>query len=545
MKAMRKASRGKGVRGVLDYVFFRDEDARQAGKNPGILIGGNMSGLDPRSLSQEFGVSRRVLTKRDIEKPCWHQALRLPRGEKLLSTQFAIIADDYMERMGFTDAHMRCCVMHDDQDGQHVHIIASRVGLDGKVWLGKNENLQSTSIVRELEQKYGLAIAPEKKQEKANPSKNEIEKALRTGKRPAKLVIQKRVDEILLSTSSLLGAADFVGLLKAYGVEARANIARTGKFSGFSFAQTGHLDKAGQQIWFKGSDLGKSYTAQGLANRGLQYVPSRDMPILTGLHPQPAENYTGEPKIQRRDGGREFSLIIFMRYEPVTAGGQLYRWQSGAPAFFDHGNEITLAGRISEAKIRGMLDLAREKGWSKIELSGSKEFQLAVALEAARRGILVTNNNENLQELWRNEHERRKFGADTPRDNGPTAEQVGSSQAHTRPKASSDVANRADSTGIAGYQNGHEQSGQSDPNLGAPTEGDSRGSRTDNGKENSDRDTPRTGGGLKALKQAPRPPAGPNHRSDAAEEERPVRVTAQPEAVPEPTKPRSLAPGPG
>ncbi|WP_438523172.1 FHIPEP family type III secretion protein [Enterobacter hormaechei] len=83
----------------------------------------------------------------DVAKPVWHNSLRLPDGETLTNEQWSIIADDYMKRMGFSDTHLRCYVLHDD-DGQHIHIIASRIDLNGgKLYLGRNENLISTQII--------------------------------------------------------------------------------------------------------------------------------------------------------------------------------------------------------------------------------------------------------------------------------------------------------------------------------------------------------------------------------------------------------------
>ena len=152
MKSMRKVSRGAGFRGVLDYVFDREPSAESIGK----LIGGNMSGISPRTLASEFGVVRRL--RPDIEKPVWHQALRLPDGDRIAPAKWEAICDRYMALMGFTDAHQRVYVEHPDTAGQHVHIVASRIGVDGTVYLGRNENLRSTQIVAQIEVEFGLQI---------------------------------------------------------------------------------------------------------------------------------------------------------------------------------------------------------------------------------------------------------------------------------------------------------------------------------------------------------------------------------------------------
>lgn len=405
MKGMDKISRGTGFLGTVLYTFERDPKDRAAGKPAGILIGGNMAGHDPHSLAKEFDVSRRL--RRDIKKPVWHSTLRLPKGERQTNEQWAKMCDDYMIRMGFHSTHQRCYVLHDDEDGQHVHIVASRIDLNGEIYYGRNENLISTRVIQQLEQDYGLKITKGPGSEPSSrrkPSKNQIEKALRTGQRPAMQIIQDVIDQVL-SPGPIL-APDLVTLLQEHGIVARPNIAATGKFSGFSFGLNGDVNKSDQPIFYKGSSLGKAYTAGGLLNRGLQYDPHRDMPLLTGRHPEPPPDYSGEPTIRRRNGSREFSLIVFMRFEPAPGGGQLYRWQSGAPAFYDRGDEIVCSGRMTDAKIRAMLDLAAQKGWSRIELSGPKEFQEAAAQEAARRGISVFGTNKEIQELWRKEYDR-------------------------------------------------------------------------------------------------------------------------------------------
>ena len=399
MKA--KVYRGDGFRGLLDYCFLS-----KSGDGPplrGTIVGGNMLGTDPRSLAAEFGISR--CRRPDIRRPVWHCSLTCPKGEVLTEDKWEEIAADYMQMMGFDPSMQYVAVRHQDTDYDHIHIIASRVGLNGKIFKGQWEAKEAIKATQLLEKRYDLTITKgdDEPTQKKRPKQGEIEKALRTGQRPPKIVLQDTIDQILATGPTT--APDFVSLLQAHGITARPNIAATGKFSGFSFSLNGDVNKAGQPIAYKGSSLGKSYTVAGLESRGLQYNPIRDMPILTGRQPEPAPDYSGEPKIRRKNGGREFSLIFFMRYEP-SPGGQLYRWQSGAPAFIDQGNEITCAGKAAGAKVKGMLDLAREKGWSRIELTGPREFQLAAAMEAARRGISISGDNREIQEIWRQEHER-------------------------------------------------------------------------------------------------------------------------------------------
>jgi hypothetical protein len=143
---MQKIQRGSGFRGCADYLFDHDG---------GRVVGGNMVGTTPRALAAEFGVTRRQ--RPDIAKPVWHNSLRLPVDERVQMTdeKWREIADDYMRGMGFSDQHPRVYVHHEPG---HIHILASRVGIDGSLYLGRNENLRSTSLIQRLEQLHGLTV---------------------------------------------------------------------------------------------------------------------------------------------------------------------------------------------------------------------------------------------------------------------------------------------------------------------------------------------------------------------------------------------------
>lgn len=268
MKGMQKISRGAGFRGVLDYAQDRDSPEAERGQ----LIGGNMSGKDARSLALEFGLSRQL--RPDIAKPVWHNALRLPAGERIDPEKFTQIADDYMERMGFSDQHQRCYWLHDDAEGQHIHIVASRVGLDGSVYLGKNENLKSTRHIAKLEEIYGLTITPGPEvdengkvimPDKRKLKKSEIERALRTGEEPPRQKLQRLLDEAMKGRPTVL---QFAERMEAAGVVVIANMAKTtDKMNGFSFRIDG--------VPFSATQAGDKYKWSRLT-KVIDYDEARD-----------------------------------------------------------------------------------------------------------------------------------------------------------------------------------------------------------------------------------------------------------------------------
>ncbi|HBU6266359.1 TPA: relaxase/mobilization nuclease domain-containing protein, partial [Klebsiella pneumoniae] len=256
MKGMRKIKRGKNFAGVVQYALKPGSHH----KSDPIVIGGNMLGDSACELIAEFDSTKHL--RQDVAKPVWHNSLRLPDGEILSNDQWVTIADDYMKRIGFSDTHLRCYVLHDD-DGQHIHIIASRIDMaGGKLYLGRNENLISTRIISELEIAHGLTVtkaAPSitpKQQKRIKVSRNEQMLSERTGLPSPKEALQQILDKSLTDKPDLL---TFIKRLEEAEVGWTANVASTGKMNGFSFSY--------RDIAFKASQLGKGYSWANLSNR--------------------------------------------------------------------------------------------------------------------------------------------------------------------------------------------------------------------------------------------------------------------------------------
>ncbi|EJE7522416.1 relaxase/mobilization nuclease domain-containing protein [Escherichia coli] len=252
--------RGKQFAGVVLYSL-------KSGSHHKItpyIIGGNMTGSTAAELISEFEGTR--LLRPGVAKPVWHNSLRLPKGETLSVRQWAAFADDYMTRMGFTETHLRCYIMHDDSDGQHIHIIANRINMvGGKLYLGKNENLISTRIISELEKVHKLtqttSAISSHSQEKRKPSRNELMMAERTTTPCPRSTLQSLIDNALTGRPDLL---TFITMLEKEGVNCKPNIASTGKMNGFSFQYQG--------IAFKASQLGKKYSWSSLQTL-IDFVP--------------------------------------------------------------------------------------------------------------------------------------------------------------------------------------------------------------------------------------------------------------------------------
>ncbi|SQZ76987.1 relaxase/mobilization nuclease domain-containing protein [Escherichia coli] len=274
MKGMQKIKRGKTFNGLISYLL---KPASHHKSDP-YVVGGNVIESFAEALSAEFNATK--FLRSDVSKPVWHNSLRLPAGESLPIQRWKLLADDYMKRMGFSETHLRAYVLHDDKDGQHIHIVASRIdSTSGKLYLGRNENLASTRIIQQLERDYNLTrtkgskaspVAPSPKQ-KLKKSRNELMMEKRTGELCPKTIIQNALNELLDTRQSI---TDFVQQLVAQNIRPIPNIASTGRMNGFSFEYNG--------IAFKASQLGKGYSWSALQSR-IDYQQERDNAFLFKL----------------------------------------------------------------------------------------------------------------------------------------------------------------------------------------------------------------------------------------------------------------------
>ena len=262
MKSMRRVSRGRSFLGLMTYLLRRDAEHRQ---QPGVPIGGTVCGTTARDIAREL---RSAAQQRpDIIKPVWHQALRLPQGERLPPLTWCRIAEVFMEEMGFDTAQQPyAVVLHDDPQGQHIHIAASQIGMDGRIYLGQNENLRASRLVIELEKRFGLQRTPGPDAHvslRRRPTRREQGMRQRTGEAVPREVLQDRIDAVL--ADGPVAWDDFKERLVADGISCLLHQAPgTGRICGISFSYG---------VTFKGSQLGKAYAIAGLQKRGLSLAP--------------------------------------------------------------------------------------------------------------------------------------------------------------------------------------------------------------------------------------------------------------------------------
>lgn len=248
-----KVTGGKSFKGVSNYIL--DEGPKATGDKNAVIVSTNMGGHDATTFTREFSAVSGL--RGDIQKPVFHVSLALPKGENLGKEKWEQVVKSYLSKMSIdTDNHQYMAAIHNDTEHQHVHIVVNRVGLDKKIFHGRQSakntikaamaletefNLQLTHNPEELD-KYGMP----RKSAKKTPTSNELNMKAES----ARLKLQNIIDAATPETEQI-PVQSFCKTLMKSGVTPIPNVTKEGKVNGFAFSIDG--------IKFKGSQLGEDY----------------------------------------------------------------------------------------------------------------------------------------------------------------------------------------------------------------------------------------------------------------------------------------------
>ena len=147
-----KIVQGANFRGVVNYVMQKP-NAEPLGSR----------GLRNDSIDHIVESFRTQASLNPIAKPVAHISLdfSVKDKERLTNKMMLQIADEYLNRMGYGNTQV-LIVRHNDREHPHLHLILNRVDSNGKRISDKNERVRNAKVCRELSNKYGLYIAPNK-----------------------------------------------------------------------------------------------------------------------------------------------------------------------------------------------------------------------------------------------------------------------------------------------------------------------------------------------------------------------------------------------
>jgi hypothetical protein len=262
-----KQIKGTGFQGCLNYVL---------GKKDAALIGGTMCGQTPEELAAEFAIARQL--RPNLKVAVFHASLSVASTEKLENSEkndqrWLTIAANYMKAMNF-DNSQYAVVKHSDTDHDHVHIVASRIRLDGGVVDDSWDYYRSQETIRQLEHNYNLeTVIPSWETDKRAPTTGEHRQLKSKGDKSVRVQLQDLIDEVTQDNPSM---PEFVERLQQQGVEVQVGLTRNGFSKGISYNLDG--------VALSGTQLGKAYTFSGLQkHRGVSYDKGRDNALIEAL----------------------------------------------------------------------------------------------------------------------------------------------------------------------------------------------------------------------------------------------------------------------
>jgi hypothetical protein len=262
-----KQIKGTGFRGCLNYVL---------GKKDATLIGGTMCGQTPEELAAEFGIARQL--RPNLKVAVFHATLSVDSTEKLEDSEendqrWLAISANYMKAMEF-DNNQYAVVKHSDTEHDHIHIVASRLCLDGGVVDDSWDYYKSQETIRQLERNYNLeTVAPSWEADKRAQTTGEHRYLQSKGNKSVRVQLQDLIDEVTQDNPSM---PEFVERLQQQGVEVQVGLTRTGFSKGISYNLDG--------VALSSTQLGKAYTFSGLQkHRGVSYDQGRDNALIEAL----------------------------------------------------------------------------------------------------------------------------------------------------------------------------------------------------------------------------------------------------------------------
>ena len=225
---------------ALEYVF-------REGKLGRILALHNLCGETPKEIHEEMRLINNYNSR------CKNKFLRIeigiaPQDEPQMTfkalNRLALLFAKQME----LDDHQWVAVTHKDTDNLHIHIIANRISLSGKVYDTTFVSNRAARVAEELSHKYGLTIANEvhsarpHRKAQANPARERTKQQVRN-------ICYALLDKH--RGKGLSGHSMFLYELNRSGVTIDRMKNKQGKVYGLKFTYGDHS--------FKASEIGREF----------------------------------------------------------------------------------------------------------------------------------------------------------------------------------------------------------------------------------------------------------------------------------------------
>jgi hypothetical protein len=167
-----KIGRSSNLYGALAYNQLKVENEKGQILFANKIIETSGGHYSVAQLSQSFAPY--LIANRNTEKHTLHISLNPDPKDKVSDEKFREMAEQYMREMGYGEQPF-IVFKHTDIDRTHIHIVSVCVDEEGKKISDKFEKRRSMHVCRELETKFGLIVATEKKQQQNDKIFNPVD----------------------------------------------------------------------------------------------------------------------------------------------------------------------------------------------------------------------------------------------------------------------------------------------------------------------------------------------------------------------------------
>ena len=255
---------------ALDYIF-------REGKLGYRLAFHNLCSREPKAIYEEMKVVS------DYNSRCRNKFLRIeigiaPQDEKKLPvSELMWIAHLFAKRMGL-DNHQWVAVTHKDTDNRHIHIIANRISLYGKVYDTTFVSNRAARVAEEISREKNLTIAKEVKterkhqKEKSNPTREQTKKEVQQ-------ICYAQLDKY--KGTGVTGHSMFLYELNKNGITIERMKNKQDKVYGLKFSYGEHT--------FKASEIGREFGYRSL-QKNFEATKKEETKMLHQTVQEPTEN---------------------------------------------------------------------------------------------------------------------------------------------------------------------------------------------------------------------------------------------------------------
>lgn len=319
---------GKNIRGILIYNEAKVDNG-QASLFMASGFAGEVSEMNLAQKHQRF--LKRTMLNPSVKTNALHITLNFHPTDKLDADKLQGIVSDYMEQIGFGEQPY-LVYLHEDTHHPHVHIATTNILADGRrIDVHGIAYKLSEGARKSLEQKYGLVVAGETRQEQGIKLRPAV-----YGESPTRKTVANLVTDIMRQYR-YNSFAEFNAVLKSYNLIADrgAEDSTMYKNKGLIYSM---LDESGQRIGipFKASAISSKPTLVNLEKRfGVKKEKAYQSALrqkidelLDGQRPITKKGFTSTLKKQQVD-------VVFHH----NAQGRVY-----GLTFIDHKSKIVFKG---------------------------------------------------------------------------------------------------------------------------------------------------------------------------------------------------------